>query len=196
MTNTSATGGYLAPTSTGPDEDLGFDSVLQEVVVGITGLTGSLVVPRWQPVTPTEPDVTTDWCAIGITSIKPDENVSILHHPDGLGYDEMRQQETVDVLASFFGPNAYNNASILRDGLYLPQNREALFFKHIGLLEVGTLVQIPDLVNQNWRRRVDVPFTLRRMVTRIYAIESLVEAVGTIQDDNGRVEPFDTNNHH
>jgi len=194
--NTSASGGYLVPSSTAPAEDAALDGQLHDLVVGITGLGGAYVIPRWQPVNPKEPPaVGTDWCAIGITDTDPDENASIRHHPNGDGYDELRQQETISVLASFYGLNAAKNAKLLRDGLRVAQNREAMSAQGMALIDTGRLVQVPELINQNWRRRVDLPLRLRRMIVRTYPVDNLLEAVGTITNDSGHVETFDTANH-
>jgi len=57
-----------AVVTTSPLMDAALDAVFQALVVGITGLPGTLVRPRWQPVPPTQPSVTTNWAAIGVTT--------------------------------------------------------------------------------------------------------------------------------
>ena len=47
--NTSASGGYLSPTSSPPADDDALSSILHDLVVGVTGLAPTLVFPRWQP---------------------------------------------------------------------------------------------------------------------------------------------------
>lgn len=74
-TNTSATGGYLLPANQFPlPANLSFKQFLQQVFVGLSGLPGNLVFPRWQVAPPKQPDLYTNWMSIGVTSIKPDAN--------------------------------------------------------------------------------------------------------------------------
>lgn len=196
MTNNSSTGGYLQPTSSPIAEDDALDNIIQSVVVGITALPGSMVRPRWQPNPPKEPEINADWCAIGIISEIPESNQAIIrHHPDGNGYDEQQQHVMLDIMASFYGPNARGNASLLRDGLMIPQNREAMFHQGIALVgQPGTLTMAPDLVNTTWRKRVDIIFRFRRVITRTWPIENLLEASGVIKEEQGHNTPWDTDN--
>lgn len=201
MSNDSSTGGFLVPggaTAPGPVvplDDAGLDALLQQLVVGITGFAGSLVRPRWQETPPAEPATGTNWCAIGVTQIERNYGVVTTHHPDNNGWDETRQQELITVLATFYGPNAQNFASLLRDGIYVPQNRELLFANFMSLRDTSGLTHTPDLVNNSWRKRVDVYVYLSRMVTRAYPVKNLDSAVGTFEDEFGRSESFDSNNH-
>lgn len=74
-TNTSATGGYLLPAKQFPlPGNLSFRQFLQQIFVGVSGLPGNLVFPRWQIAPPKQPDISTNWLAIGITEVKPDAN--------------------------------------------------------------------------------------------------------------------------
>ena len=51
MSNTSATGGYLAG-QLAPLADDELDDAIQAAVASISGLPGDLVRPRWQPAGP------------------------------------------------------------------------------------------------------------------------------------------------
>lgn len=189
MPNTSATGGYLAPAvSTPPTEDRDLDRQIQQLVVGITGLNGTLVRPRWQPQNqlPKLPEATVNWCAIGVVSITPDANAAIVHRsPAGSdGYDEMQRHEIIEILCSFYGPAGQGYAALLRDGLSIAQNREALFLENMGLYDTGQIVTAPDLMNQQWIRRYDLTVRLRRQVVRTYPVENLLSAVGTIHTES------------
>lgn len=77
-TNTSATGGYLFPAQPPPlPANLTFKQFLQTVFVGLSNLSGDLVRPSWQPNPPKQPDLYTNWMAIGITSVTPDDNAFV-----------------------------------------------------------------------------------------------------------------------
>ena len=190
MANTSATGGYLAPSSTAPVEDDAFENFIGDAVAGITGLTRSLVRPRWQPEPPPHPPIEVDWCAIGITVITSDYGVVKLHRPDGDGHDEVQRHETDELLASFYGPQAYSLASRLRDGLMVDQNREALRAGCVNILECTRMRTASDLVNERWVRRVDLEISLRRAVLRSYPILNVLSAVGAFETQDGTSQPF------
>lgn len=177
MANTSATGGYLQPASTAtPQEDLALDLILQAMVAGITGLDGALVRPRWQATQPRVPEITVTWCAIGVMRHDPDDNAAIEHDPTGNGADNLVRHEDLELLASFYGPEAVMRATMLRDGLQIAQNREAINANGIGFVKAGAVLPVPELVNQQWVRRQDLPITLRRIVRRTYPVLNILSA--------------------
>jgi hypothetical protein len=99
---------YVVPPAPVEGDDL--DDVLQAMIVGITGLEADLVRPRWQPVVPKQPEPGTDWCSIGVVSSTPDANAYVQHlsgisisQPAG---DLSQRHEDLEVLVSFYGPNA------------------------------------------------------------------------------------------
>lgn len=175
MTNTSATGGYLQPTSppAPPLEDQALDRFVQQVVVGVTGMPGSRVFPRWQPDPPNLPDG--DWCGAGVLTRVGDTFASEIHVSDGDGHDLIHRQEILGCQASFYGSNAGALSSLFRDGLSVAQNREALQRAAFGLVEVGEAVDAPQLTKEKWLRRVDVGFRLRREVLRSYPVLNLLQ---------------------
>lgn len=181
MANTSATGGALPPESVSvPAGDLDLDVILQGVASGITGLPGDLVRPRWQPTQPRMPEIGTDWCAIGVVEILPDNNPAVMHDATGEGHDDLIRHEDLFIMASFYGPHAARNAAILRDGLYVAQNREPLDAAGIGLVTTDTVRMVPALVNEQWQRRADISIILRRIVRRSYPVLNIVSAPVTI----------------
>lgn len=181
MSGTSATGGPLAPEpALGPLADGGLDDFLQRLVVNVTGLPGNMVRPRWQETPPPRPPIGTDWCAIGVQRIVADTYASVTHSPHLEGNDVLKRHETLEVLASFYGPNAGGYAGDLRDGLLVWQNREALTAAGYGLLDTGEPLMVPELINQQWYRRCDMPLRLRRQVVRTYPVKNILSAAGTV----------------
>ena len=177
-----------------PVEDADFDTVLQQLVVGLTGLPGNLVRPRWQPVPPIQPEPTVNWCAIGVLAITPNDGPQITHNPlggAGQGVDTVDRHETIDVLASFYGPQGMSYAAILRDGLGVPQNVEGLLAVGMAFTDAGVSRQAPELVNQQWIRRQDIALRFRRHLQRSYAIQTAAVAGVQIFDDStlGGVSP-------
>ncbi len=193
MTNTSATGGPLAPVGSHQPADLNLDVFLQAIVAGILSMPGVNVRPRWQPTPPSQPDRPVDWCAMGITRVDSDTNAVLSHDSSGDGQDDLIRHEQFEVLCSLYGPNAVGNAARLRDGLSVPQNREALASQDIAYVSADRIVRVPSLVNQQWIGRADLPLTFRRKISRTYAVLNLLSASGVV--DAGTLEqPFATEN--
>lgn len=182
----SATGGYLLPQQDpSPLEDDALDDFLQEVVVGITGLPGAMVRPRWQDQEPILPPQGTDWAAIGIMSRDGDTYSTEMHDPSGDGSDNIIRHETLNVVATFYGPNCQGLGALLRDGLGLAQNRERLFSAQMGLRAIGQLARSPELVKGNWLGKTDLPFSIRRVIVRNYPVLNLRQLNGGLNTDNG-----------
>lgn len=180
--NTSASGGYLRPITPAPAEDAALDDILQAACKGITGIDGALVRPRWQAEPPNLPPQDTDWAAIGVTKKPFDTYVAeIQDGPEGGdGETILIRHESMEALVSFYGPNCQANASVFRDGLFIAQNREQLQAAGIELVEVGDLTRVPELIKNLWFDRCDVPFEVRRAVTRTYAVLNLLSAEGVV----------------
>lgn len=182
MTTTSATGGYLQNTATPPLRDMALAMFLQAVIVGLTGIPPSLVVPRWQPVPPAQPAATVDWAAIGVTKLHS-LNPEVKHYGadnGGLGDSIMSTQKYVESLVTFYGPDAWANADAAWDGLWIGQNREALYLNGMGLQDVGDIIQTSELVNNIWLPRVDMRITFTQQTQRTYSILNLISAAGVV----------------
>jgi hypothetical protein len=174
--------GYIQASRSLPNDDA-LASVLQQMIVGITGLPGTLVRPRWQPQPPTQPSVTTVWCAIGITSYTPydypqwtqDDTSGILH-----------RYERLDALATFYGPQSASYAAALRDGLYVAQNHETLSAQGIKLRSVDETTHLGELINSQYVSRSDVPLSFVRFVERTYdAIPAIAQISVSFLTDTG-----------
>lgn len=172
MPNTSETGGYLLGAL--PD-NIVLRRFIGGVIGAVTGLVGDLVRPRWQPNPPATPNQDVDWCAFGITQSTPDASAFVGLDDTGEVGKFIRHEE-VEILASFYGPNASGYSEVLRDGLELSQNREAMFLNGMGLKGCGPSAHVPEIVNQLWVDRVDLPFTIRREIRRDYSLLSFLQA--------------------
>ena len=179
MANDSSTGGYLSPSSS-PLEGQALVDFFQGWLVGITGLSGQNVRPRWQPEPPNIPAATVDWMAFGITGREVQTNAAIVHFS---GYDQLRRHETLTILMTIYGPNADATVSTLREGLQIPQNLEPLQLQAMGLIDVGTAVVTSELVKMQWIYRVDLEIKVRRQLVYTYPILDLLHADGTLTTD-------------
>lgn len=183
MPNTSATGGYLAPTAPVPPDDDALDDLLQEMVAGVTGLPGDLVRPRWQATVPKQPEPTVNWCALGITVQTNDAGPAIQHDPEGDGSDTYIRHQDIELLCSFYGPAAKGYAQRLADGLAIPQNIEQIKLQDMAFVDASEIRPAPALVNQQWVKRYDLTLRLRRKITRTYPVLNIISADAVIQTD-------------
>lgn len=184
MANDSSTGGPLTPAaSPAPLQDAALQDFLQAWIVGITGLSGDLVRPRWQPEPPNLPDATVTWVAFGITRRTADTFAAELHYSTPTPYNQIRRHEILHLLASFYGPNADEYASILREGMQVAQNLELLGANSMGLVSSEDTVAVPELVKQQWLYRVDLAFSIRRQIVRDYSVLDLASASGTLDNE-------------
>src|SRR5258708_4203476 len=119
----STTGGYLLPVGAPPLEGEALNNFLQGWIVGITGLDGTMVRPRWQAEPPNIPTAGTAWAAIG-TQVRPADEFPYVRHNGaangGAGQDELHQHEDIEILVSFYdlGTNGQADAfaALLRQG--------------------------------------------------------------------------------
>lgn len=166
------TTGYLVPSPAGaPLYDDALDDLFQALFVGVTGLPAPLVRPRYQVKPPKQPDTMTDWCAVGVMHIERDANPVI-----GFVENQLARHEEIHVLASFYGPNAGSFAATAADGLAILQNNALLALQLMLYVNNDTIRQVPELVGEQWIRRLDLPIRFRRQVKRTYAVGSFVSA--------------------
>jgi hypothetical protein len=173
--NTSATGGYLLPTPTGISsiEGIALQRFLQQIVVNITGIDGCLVIPRWQQQAPNLPAIGTDWASIGVRARTPDTFNSEAMTDAGL---VIHRNQILEILVSFYGPNADANNDLMQMGLLVSQNRE--FMKSQGFVATyyGPPTIAPELIQEQWLYRVDMSFYLRRVQEFTYPVETVLSA--------------------
>jgi len=164
MSNTSATGGYLSSDSEALPSDSALEDILQSHVANLTGLDPPLVRPRWQPTAPKLPEPKVTWASIGITG--SDDPDSPYIDSDGNSVNH----ESFEVLVSFYGPYAESKAKLFKASLSIPQNNNQLKQFGITFVRSQPLRNVPELLNQQWLRRCDFEFTMRRKKVNQYSI--------------------------
>ena len=181
--NTTAAAGYLTPTSPPVEREV-LEDALQALVVGVTGLPGKNVRPRFQPKPPRRPAADESWCAIGVSDTLGRRS-GVVHDGSGDGSAEVVNVEILEALATFYGPAAAAMAARLRDGLALAQNRAELRRAGIVVAEIGTPRPAPELVAGAWAQRVDLPLNVQWETRQAYGVLNLLDAPGTVETDDG-----------
>jgi hypothetical protein len=181
MADDSSVAGYLQPVGIAPPEDAALDAIFQQMIVGLTGMPGNMVRPRWQTTVPKQPEPNVNWCAVGVMDIEPDPNP--YEHLNDDGSESFIRHEILPVLCSFYGPSAMSNAAQARDGIYVSQNNAMLDQHEMGLVEASRIIPAPELLNQQWVRRYDLTIRIRRRIVRTYQILSVLSAQATVDSD-------------
>lgn len=206
MANTSATGGYLLPSTPTPAYGLSLDGVFQRVVAALSGLNPANVRPAVQPNDPVTgqvlariPNADTNWCAVRVEDVPGLEMPSQTHISDGDGSTVLQRIDVLDVTVFCYGPDSDGIARQIRDLLYVSQNREALRAQGLEFNGYLSLINVPDMPSVGTRRRSDLKLRFFQTVERTLPILNLLEAQGTVRTDGGSVSasgeydaPFDT----
>ena len=175
MATDSSVAGYLNPSVAAPyDEAL--DDFLHGVIVGLTGLAGSLVRPRWQAEPLQRPEFNVNWCSFGLSRSEVDAFAYESHDPSGEGPVKVERDEVLFYAHSFYGPGAHGIAERFRDGLEIPQNRDVLQTGKLGLIEVQEAVKVPSLLAERWVPKIDVMVLYRRRTSRSYPVLTIRSA--------------------
>lgn len=189
--NTSNQAGYLTAVAPAPLEGVALQNFLQEVMVGITGIDGTLIRPRWQAEPPDIPAAGTVWCSFGITSRIKDTFAYTKHAPGNadVGTDVLQRQEELHIMASFYDLGSQGQADLyaelLADGFQIAQNREVLQSQGFAFVSSGELTPMPVLLKERWQYRVDVELVIRRQIDRTYNVLNLESAQIQIDTDVG-----------
>ncbi|WP_070106936.1 phage neck terminator protein [Burkholderia plantarii] len=187
--NDSSTGGYLTPASAQPPiEDDGLDELLGELIAGVTTLPPDAVWPVGKATPLSTPSPYADGCVFGIHSLCSDAGPVIRHDGTGEGRDCYVQHQEIEVLCRFSGPQARSYAQRLADGLAMPQNREPLQLHDMAFAGASPIRASPEPVDRQADQpaayRYDITVSLRRKLTRTYAVLNLRSASAAMTTDS------------
>lgn len=168
---------YLTPTATATPAGQDFRRLLQQVLVGLSGLPGALVRPSWQRDPAPSPGTDVRWLALRVTTEDGGSDAIVTQRDDGADFERM---ERVSLAVTAYGPESETFAGEVRDGFFLPPNRYALRSEGIAFQGVGPVMHVPELFNDQWLDRSDFVVTLERVVKRSYRILPIASVRGTI----------------
>jgi hypothetical protein len=175
----SSVAGYLSPSAEPLDDD-DLEDIMHDAIVGLTGITGDLVRPRWQPEPAQQPAFSANWVAFGITRWTPD-TYSYQRQDDDFNH-VVERDILLYVLHSFYGPKSMGLCNRFRDSFDIAQNRDQLVAAGIELVEVQEALNIPALLKAVWVKRVDVVVVYRRRTSRTFPV--LTISTGQLGLDN------------
>lgn len=168
--NSSVTG-FLGSITSIPNDQL-LEDVLNPTIAGITQLDGNTQIrPRYQEDPPAVPDRSVNWVAFGINRVTSDTAAAIKQ--SATSAEVIRYQE-IEVLLSWYGPQAGNYAEVFRDGLQIGQNRDLLNQNDLGIISIEEARKAPELFKQKYLTRYDMTLMLRRRTARVYPILTLI----------------------
>lgn len=182
MTN-SATGGFLQPIPQPPPlntipANLTLVQFIQTLLVGLSAFPGPHVRPEWQVEPGQQPDLPVNWLAFGVQSVTPDANAYVGINAENIV--QMQRNELLEIALQIYGPAAYDNMALIRDGLQLPQNAASLKAANMGFAFDSPAIHVPDFVNGRWIDRYRMDIFLRRQIQRTYPILTFLSASGTV----------------
>ncbi|MFS7251252.1 hypothetical protein AB6869_09945 [Rahnella rivi] len=137
----------------------------------------NLVYPRWTDPQIQIPKNGITWCAFGVTTVPEDDNPAYIQSDESA---EQWSHESVDILCCFYGPRGMATATQFRDGLFVSQNNTEL--KRVGMTfkQCSRVLNLPELINNQWIRRYDLSVQLRRKIIRTYDIKSVLDTNNSI----------------
>jgi hypothetical protein len=179
VSNDSSTGGYVL-ADVNPLDNLDFRRFIGLMLVGISGISASLVRPAWQSNPAPLPGIDVNWLAFGQTTRRADFDPYLIESADGVRTTQIRHEEA-DFLLTFYGDNCLGVAAEVRDAFDIPQNQEALYHAGMAMVGITPITHAPELINERWFDRCDMTMTIRREIRREYSILSFVGANGTVE---------------
>jgi hypothetical protein len=152
------------------------EDVIRLYLSALTGIDKNLVRKRWLNKVGKQPDLGTDWIAVGVEGVTTwgtpySDNQKI---PD---IQNRISQQTLKFRASFYGLNSAELSDKAREGLCMVQNNNQL--KRYGLTVQSVddeVLHLPDLQDEQWLDRYDLTFRVGRSVSREYGIRTIVDA--------------------
>jgi hypothetical protein len=173
------TTGYVKPETLKQfPKGLTLPQFLQTLIVGLSGLDGTLVRPKWQVEPAESPDIEIQWISFGLVKTTPDANAYVGVAEDGSNV--FQRHEGLELGLTIFGPEGAALAGLIRDGFFIYQNLEALRSANMGFTKTGPALVVPELVNERRLNKVEMSVFLRREIQRVYPVLTLVSANGQI----------------
>lgn len=88
-----------------------------------------------------------------------------------------------------YGPNSFDKADVIRNGLYLPSYRDTLKANNLFMVldSVQVPTRMPELLNSQWWERVDFSANFNESVTRESKVQNIEVATAGLYTEKGEV---------
>lgn len=174
---TSATGGYLTPTTTSlSGREL--RRALHGYFVGVLGFDNTDVIQAWQATPPKTKSIEHNWMAFGVDNQQHDANSNLIQNDTSA---VMERVVDFDVLCVFYGVDAEESAAVLRDSFELSQNCELLEQFGVKFIQCDQIIHAPEEFNDQFINRADLRISFNQQVVREYEVLTLLSADGVIR---------------
>jgi len=181
---------YLAALQPGVLDDDALTDFIQSWLVGITGLPGQYVRPRWQQEPPEIPPNNVTWMEFGIRGRARDFDAFVTHfaattNPVAPAYELVFRSEGLDVDCIIYGPNSDAVTTAMAGATKVEQNLWPLAAQGIRFGSMGDPIAAPEKIKQKWVRRNDIRVSLRRAVSLRYPVQDLESVQVTVATGTG-----------
>lgn len=195
--NSTATGGILIPHPQPPTLNttppgLSFVQFIQQLLVALSEFPGDMVRPEWQKEPPKQPSIETNWLAFGLGQATADFNAYVTAgvHDDESQKPSLQRNELIPITISVYGPKAYDNIGLIRDGFQLTQNLASLRKANVGFAYDNPAIHVPDFFNERWYDRWRMEIAVRRSIQRVYPLLTFASASGIIYTQTATEEDY------
>ena len=152
-------------------------------VAGLVALPVQSVRRRWAPRPGLRPNIGEDWAAVGVDKIISHGTPLQLSKRGELDKPESGDitrvtHQTLECVASFYGPNALAMAEEFRETARISQNISALESECGCVLQwiEPDITHLPDFLCEQWVDRYDVRFKIGRAASRTYGVRTICAA--------------------
>ena len=187
------------------DHDDGFYLTLQEFEDLMQGAVVSIL--GWDAISPSkENDVRISWPKQGAPAMGIDDDIVFLRvNEQGGEYSRMRESFVIDsspglletvsftrimeVFCIIYGPNSFDNAQTIRNGMFRQSIKESLAEEKVHLVpEIIAPRRVPELFAGQWWDRCDMRLVFNELIKHEYESEYIETADINISDGSISVD--------
>lgn len=146
-------------------------AILHEYLRNVLTLPPDKIIQQWQR-NPPVMDMAQDWLSFGVSSRAStwqtyQQNNELL---------DIKRYQDLTVNLIFYGDECESNAEMLKDSFIHADNQA--FFNKNSMIQVdfGSILTMPELIDQQWINRCDCSFRLRHLTTNQFDMPTILEA--------------------
>ena len=102
------------------------------------------------------------------------------------GTNIMRFTRVMQVFWTFYGPNSFENAQVIRDRMFYQDNHDILANSNLYLIpDIVSPIRAPELFQGQWWERTDLNMRFNELISKDLTIPYIKSAEIIIEDDSG-----------